>query len=113
MLQVAMMHGDLIDLALVFGGYPSNAEWLIQDAEAKAILCAPVPVDIVQYQDDYFCRPEKYPRWMEILQRDRDPKKTRILVEQGNHDSAFKDFSDTNTDLYERLRFWNSPRVGD
>ena len=63
MMQVACLHADLIDFALVLAGYPTNKDWGTQDAEAWAILKVPVPVntvDIVQYKDD-FLQPRSIP----------------------------------------------------
>ena len=34
-----------------------------QDTEAREVLQAKVPLMIVQFQDDYFCNPTKYPQW--------------------------------------------------
>ena len=60
MLQVACLHADLIDFALVLAGYPTNKDGGTQDAEARAILKVPVPVDIVQCKDD-FVQPRSIP----------------------------------------------------
>ena len=60
LLQVACLHTDLIDFALVLAGYPTNKDWGTQDAEARAILKVPVPVDIVQCKD-VFLQPRSIP----------------------------------------------------
>ena len=106
-MQVATAHEHLIDFALSFAGYPTNKAWGVQDAEARAILSAPLPVDIVQYKEVFFCSPAIYAHWTSALETGSRPTGTRYVVVEGGHEDAKNDFGDTDLDLYER--FWNSP----
>ena len=107
LLQVACRHAHLIDVALVLAGYPTNKEYSIQIAEAQAISNAPVPVDIIQYQEDAFCSPALYPHWTKkLLALAGDGINTRYKVLRGGHDDAQDAFSNTTLEIYARL--WNS-----
>ena len=85
----------LIDFALVLAGYPTNKDYSVQIAGARAILKVPVPVDIIQYQDDSFCSPACYPYWAQELQATHGTN-TRYRLMDGDHDDAKAHFADTN-----------------
>ena len=65
-----------------------------QGTEAQEVMEAKVPIIIVQFQQDYFCNPNKYPNWygriIAAVQANRAEPSFFFLNLPGDHDCAEK-----------------------
>ena len=65
-----------------------------QDTEAQEVMEAKVPLIIVQFQQDYFCNPQKYPQWygriIQAVEAHRETRSFFFLNLPGDHDCAEK-----------------------
>ena len=61
-----------------------------QDTESREVLEARVPIIIVQFQQDVFCNPQRYPNWyghiIAAVQAERAPRSFVFLNLPGVHD---------------------------
>ena len=105
-MQLASLHSDLMDFAIMFAGYPSDRNAEVQAAEARALLRTPLPMDVVQYQYDHFCSPATYVAFTSTLSQGvkvRNYGSLRFKIVAGEHEDAYRDFVKTEDEIYARL----------
>ena len=73
-------------------GVPKPCRGIHQGIEARKVMEVTVPLIIVQFQQDFFCNPKKYPNWygriIAAVEARRAEPSFYFLNLPGNHDDA-------------------------